>query len=173
MRQVLAIAAAAALAVMVFAEPAGAGSQKKGPTLKSLSAQIKSLQKQVTTLKKRVVNDEDVLIGGLAYSVCSTAVTADTFQDTFAALDAHAVVTPTPYFGTQTPVNDYTTCQAFSIVRAHNQAPPNTNVLRALVDIFKPASLAADQHGMDLAGQGRNLFRQFLVLARQIGVGVK
>ena len=45
---------AVAAIVLLVASPAGAGSTK-GPTLKSLQAQIKSLQKQVKTLKKRGV----------------------------------------------------------------------------------------------------------------------
>jgi len=56
MRQVLTIAAIAAV-VLVAAAPAGASSTK-GPTLKSLAAQVKALQKQVTTLKKRAATDE-------------------------------------------------------------------------------------------------------------------
>ena len=70
------------------AAPAGAGSAK-GPTLRSLQAQIKALQKQVKTLKKQVADSEDLALGSLVYSACSTAVTADTFQDTFAGLDGY------------------------------------------------------------------------------------
>ena len=124
MRQVLAIAAFAAV-VLLVASPASARSTK-GPTLKSLAAQVKSLQKQVTTLKKRAATDESVIGLTLEYSVCAVAVTADTFQDTFTQLG----------YGAQTPVNDYKSCQDFQIVRAHNQSPPNTNILRALLDIF-------------------------------------
>ena len=150
MRQVLALAAAAGVALLLAAAPAGAG-QAKGPTLKSLAAQVKSLQAQVTKLKKRATTDENILSATLAYSVCSTAVTADTFQDTFTGLDSKFTGTAGwPYFGAQTPVNDYQACSAFSIVRAHNQSPPNTNVLRALLDIFKSRSFAAQQGGMDL-----------------------
>src|SRR4051794_20374115 len=149
MRQVLAIAATAAV-VLLIASPAGAGSTK-GPTLKSLQAQLTALQKQVKTLKKRVTTDENIMGLTLAYSVCSTAVTADTFQDTFTGLDGYfAAHSLPPYFGTQSPVNDYQSCQAFSIVRAHNQNPPNTNILRALLDIFSSRS-SSTAH--DLFGQ--------------------
>lgn len=152
MRQVLALAAAACVALMLAAAPAGAG-QAKGPTLRSLAAQVKSLQAQVTKLKKRVATDENILSATLAYSVCSAAVTADTFQDTFTGLDAKltGTVAGWPYFGAQTPVNDYQACAAFRIVRAHNQSPPTTNVLRALLDIFKSRSLAAQHGGLHLA----------------------
>jgi hypothetical protein len=163
MRQVLTLGAVAAV-VLLVASPAGAGSAK-GPTLKSLQAQIKSLQKQVTTLKKKEALDESVIGLTLEYAVCSTAVTADTFQDTFTGLDAHF---PPPYFGAQTPVNDYKACSAFEVVRAHNQSPPNTNILRALLDIFKARSFAA--HGLDLAGPARAASAQFFALAYRAGI---
>ena len=165
MRQVLALATLAAVALLLTASPAAARSTK-GPTLKSLAAQIKGLQKQVTTLKKRVTTDETIINATLGYSVCSTAVTADVFQDTFTSFDARQGV----YFGAQTPVNDYSACSGFQIVRAHNQSPPNTNVMRALLDIFKPRSFAAHQGGVDLTGQLGHSFGQFLVLASQLRV---
>jgi hypothetical protein len=165
MRQVLAIAAVAAVGVLLAAPPAGA-TATKGPTLKSLAAQIKALQKQVTTLKKRATADEAIISATLAYSVCSTAVTADVIQDTFTSFDARQGA----YFGAQTPVNDYSACQGFQIVRAHNQSPPNTNVMRALLDIFKPRSFAAHQSGVDLTRQAGHVFGQFLVLASQLRI---
>jgi hypothetical protein len=172
MRQVLMLATVAAV-VLLVASPAGAGSAK-APTLKSLQAQITALQKQVKTLKKRVVSDESIQALTLAYAVCTTAVTADTFQDTFTGLDGYfAARSLPPYFGAQTTVNDYQSCPAFSVVRAHNQSPPNTNILRALLDIFKPRSFAAQQPAVNLPGQFRDLFGQLLVLPRQVGVGIK
>lgn len=168
MRQVLAFAAVAAVAVLLAAPPAGAA-PTTGPTLKSLAAQIKGLQKQVTTLKKRVTTDEGIISATLGYSVCSTAVTADVFQDTFAGLDA-GHINNGPYFGAQTPVNDYSACSGFKIVRAHNQNPPTTNVLRALLDIFKPNSFAAYHGGVDLTDQLGHAFGQFLVLASELRI---
>jgi gas vesicle protein len=170
MRQVLTLAAAAAVAALLAAPPAGAGTAKKGPTLKGLAAQIKSLQKQVTTLKKRAAADEDVISATLAYTVCSTAVTADVIQDTFAGIDSHVTAPGLPYFGAQTAVNDYQACSGFQIVRAHNQSPPNTNVMRALLDIFKPRSFAGHQNGVDLTRQLGHSFGQFLVLSSQLRI---
>ena len=168
MRQVLTIATVAAI-VLLVASPAGAGSAK-APTLKSLQAQITSLQKQVKTLKKRAALDENIIGLTLEYSVCSTAVTADAFQDSFTGLDAYfAAHALPPYFGAQTPVNDYKTCGDFQVVRAHNQSPPNTNILRALLDIFKARSSGA--HGLDLAGPARHLSAQFFNLAQRIASG--
>ena len=169
MRQVLTIGALAAI-VLLVASPAGAGSAK-GPTLKSLQAQIKSLQKQVTTLKKKEALDESVIGLTLEYAVCSAAVTADTFQDSFTGLDGYFTtqLAKPAYFGAQTAVNDYKACSAFEVVRAHNQSPPNTNILRALLDIFKARSFAA--HGPDLAGPARALSAQFFALAYRAGMG--
>lgn len=168
MRQVLTIGAVAAI-VLLVASPASAGSTK-GPTLKSLQAQIKSLQKQVTTLKKKEALAESVIGLTLEYAVCSTAVTADTFQDSFTGLDGYFTARSQPtYFGAQTAVNDYKACTAFEIVRAHNQSPPNTNILRALLDIFSARSFAA--HGIDLAGPARALSAQFFALAARGGIG--
>ena len=164
MRQVLVIAAFAAV-VLLIASPAGASSTK-GPTLKSLAAQVKSLQKQVTTLKKRATANENAVLFTLEYAVCSTAVAADTFQDTFTGLDSYFVARSQPaYFGAQSAVDDYKACQDFKVVRAHNQSPPNTNILRALLDLFSPSSFATNQAGMNFAGQPRDLFGQ-LVLPR-------
>jgi hypothetical protein len=168
MRQALALAAVVAVGLLVAAPPAGAGAAK-GPTLRSLQKQIKSLQTQVTKLKKRVSTDENIIDASLAYSVCSTAVTADTFQDSWTSLDGvfAAHTGWAAYFGAQTPVNDYQACSVFSVVRAHNQRPANSNVLRALLDIFKPSSSAtAHQSFMNLSREHGYLFSQLFVLLR-------
>ena len=159
MRRAFATVAALAICLMVAA-PAGAA----GPTLRSLQTQITALKKQVATLKKQVRNDRTFAIGAFVYSGCSWAVTADALQNTWTKLDAQFGTT---VFGAQTPVNDYTACQAVQIVRARSQQPPNTSVFQALLDIFKPGSSAAiRQVGMDLASKGGDLLRQLLVLPR-------
>lgn len=148
---------------LVAAAPAGAGGAR-GPTLRSLQTQITSLKKQVATLKKQVKADRNFAIGSFVYSGCAWAVTADALQNTWTKLDQQFGTT---VFGAQTPVNDYTACQAVQIVRARTQVPPTTSVFQALLDIFKPGSSAAIRDvGMDLAGQGRDLFGQLFVLSR-------
>jgi len=139
MRKALAIAAVASLAIVPAAGAAGA---KKGPTLRSLQAQITSLKKQVNTLKKRTTLAENIAVVALAYGGCSTAVTADTFQDTYAGVEGHFTHTGT-YFPAQSALNDYGACSALEITRAHNQSPPTTAVLAALLDLFKPTSASA------------------------------
>jgi hypothetical protein len=138
MRKALAVAAVASLAIV----PAAGAGATKGPTLRSLQKQVTSLQKQVKALKKRVTLAQDIAVVSLAYGACSTAVTADTFQDTYTGLEGH-YTHPAAYFGTQTAVNDYGACQALEVVRAHNQNPPTTAVLAALLDLFKPSSASA------------------------------
>lgn len=141
MRKALAIAAVASLAIV---PAAGAAGSKKGPTLRSLQAQITSLKKQVNTLKKRTTLAENIAVVALAYGGCSTAVTADTFQDTYTGLNGYFTGHSLPaYFGAQSALNDYGACQALEITRAHNQNPPTTAVLAALLDLFKPASTSA------------------------------
>jgi hypothetical protein len=162
MRKALAIAAVASLAIV----PAAGASASKGPTLRSLQAQVKSLQKQVTKLKKQTTLAQDLAYVSLAYGACSTAVVSDTLQDTFAGVEGHFTHTGT-YFAAQSPVNDYQACQALEVVRAHNQSPPTTSVLAALLDIFKPAaSGTANQNFMHLASQRGYLFSQLFVLSR-------
>jgi hypothetical protein len=153
-----AIATAAVLAIcLVVAAPAGAA----GPTLRSLQTQITALKKQVKTLKKRETVDRNLAVGSFVYTACGLAVTADAFQNTWTTLNPGV-------FGPQTPVNDYTTCQAIPVVRARTQVPPNTAVFQALLDsVFKPsASAALREMGVNLAGQVGYLFGQFFVLPR-------
>ena len=138
MRKALAIAAVASLAIV----PAAGAGATKGPTLRSLQAQITSLKKQVNTLKKRTTLAENIAVVALAYGGCSTAVTADSFQDTYAGVEGHFTHTGT-YFPAQSVLNDYGACSALEITRAHNQNPPTTAVLAALLDLFKPAGASS------------------------------
>jgi hypothetical protein len=162
MRKALAIAAVASLAIV----PAAGAGASKGPTLRSLQAQVKALQKQVTKLKKQTALAQDLAYVSLAYGACSTAVTADTLQDTFVGIEGHFTHTGT-YFAAQSPVNDYQACQALEVVRAHNQNPPTTSVLAALLDLFKPTgSAASNQNFMHLTSQRGYVFGQLFVLSR-------
>ena len=164
MKKALAVAAVASLAIV----PAAGASPSKGPTLRSLQTQVKSLQKQVTKLKKQTTLAENVAVAALAFGACSTAVTADTFQDTFTGVEGHFTHSGAPtYFGAQTQVSDYQTCSALQVVRAHNQSPPTTSVLAALLDLFKSSgSGAVNQHFMHLSSQRGYLFGQLFVLSR-------
>ena len=129
----LALAALLALA-LVAAAPASA----KGPTLRSLQAQITKLQKQVKTLQKQVKDAQTLGAAGLAYGACNSAVTADALQGTWIALDARFTSqSQAAIFGAQTPVNGFTLCQSFNVTRARSQNPPTVGVFQALLNIFK------------------------------------
>jgi hypothetical protein len=127
MRRVLATAAVLTIA-LVIAAPSSAA---KGPTLQSLQAQVTSLQKQVKKLKKDEQTTRNVALGAVVYTGCSLAVVADAFQGTWMTVTSGSTL-----FGAQTPVNDYNTCQAFSIVRAKSQVPPTVSVIQAVIDYF-------------------------------------
>jgi hypothetical protein len=162
----LVLVAVLALA-LVAAAPAAAGSTTaaKGPTLRSLQAQITTLKRQVRTLRRQVTDARSIGLASLAYGACSTAVTADTFQDTFTGLNGYFAARGLPaYFGAQAVVNDYGSCGALEIVRAHNQNPPTTSVLRALLDLFGPSS--SQRARFDLAGETRALVGRFMELVR-------
>ena len=148
--------------LVLVAGPPAAGAP--GPTLRSLQTQITALQKQVKALKKQVKADRNFAIGSFVYNGCAWAVTADALQNTWTKLDQQFGTT---VFGAQTPVNDYTACQAVRITRARSQVPPTASVFQALLDIFKTGSSAVlREMGMDLAGQGGHLLRQLFVLPR-------
>jgi hypothetical protein len=159
MRIALAVAALTTLAIV----PAANARATKGPTLRSLQAQIKVLQKQVKALKKQTALAQDIAVVSLAYGACSTAVASDTFQDTFAGVEGHFTHTGT-YFGTQTPVNDYGACSALEVVRAHNQNPPTTSVLAGLLDLFKPTGATGTSGFMSLPPSPGYVFSQLFVM---------
>jgi hypothetical protein len=161
MRKALAFAAVAALAIV----PAANAGATKGPTLRSLQAQVKSLQKQVKALKKQTALAQDLAVVSLAYGACTTAVASDTFQDTFTGVEGHFSHTGT-YFGTQTPVNDYGACSALEVVRAHNQNPPTTSVLAGLLDLFKPTGAAGTSGFMSLPRPAGFAFSQLYAITR-------
>ena len=127
MRRALAVAIVLTVA-LVIATPSGAAT---GPTLKSLQAQVTSLQKQVKALKTREQQDRVVAAAALVGVGCALAVTADALQGTWMTIPNGSTL-----FGAQTPVNDYGTCQALTVVRATNQVPPTVAVIQAVLDFF-------------------------------------
>ena len=130
MKRALVIALVSLLTAALTA-PAPAGAQ----TIKSLSRQIKALQKDVKTLKAQVTQARQAAASALVYSACQTAVTADTFQSTWAYLDFKHQ----SGFGAQTPVSDFQTCQPLRIARAPSAppTPPNVSVFNSLLALFR------------------------------------
>jgi hypothetical protein len=124
----------AALA-LTLAAPAGAA---KGPTLKSLQAQITVLNKKVKKLQAAQKVDRNLAVAGIVYAGCTLAVTADALQGTWMTIDGYVTgAGHAALFGTQTPVNDYQVCsQGFNITRSKNAVPPSVAVMQAVLDFF-------------------------------------
>jgi type II secretory pathway pseudopilin PulG len=131
----LALIALLVAGLLVSVAPAQAAT----PTNRQLARQIKTLQKQVKQLQAQVRQARTLAIGGIVYSVCGLAVTADAFQGTWATIDqvSNRANPPSTIYGPQQPVNDYTACSAFRITRAPAQVPPNTSVFSSLTAIFR------------------------------------
>ena len=129
---VLAVAVALAVAIALVAVAPSGAAQAKGPTLKSLQAQITSLQKQVKTLKKQEASDHNLAAAAVVYSACGDAVLADALQGTWMTVPNGSTM-----FGAQTPVNDYDACKSFNIVRANVQTPPTVATIQAVLDLIK------------------------------------
>src|SRR5213078_3797516 len=73
----------AAVLALTVAAPATA----KGPTLKSLQAQITVLNKKVKKLQAAQKVDRNLAVLGIVYAGCSLAVTADALQGTWMTVD--------------------------------------------------------------------------------------
>jgi hypothetical protein len=100
------------------------------PTEKALQKQITSLNTQVKALKKQVTGVQTVAALGFAFSACSSAVTADEFQGTWAALDQfYAATNGHPLVGPQTTVTgtlggqDF--CNLLRVTRSRGATPPS------------------------------------------------
>lgn len=106
--------------------------------VKLLQRQTKTLQRQVKTLQTQMREVRGVAALGAVFGGCTAAVTADTFQGTWRAIDdlATKVAQPT-YFGAQAPLNDFGLCAILEIQRAPTQFPPNTAVFNSLLTIFQ------------------------------------
>ncbi|MGB2874222.1 MAG: hypothetical protein WBB76_01970 [Gaiellaceae bacterium] len=134
MRRVSAIALAL-VTVLVVAAPAGAAS---GPTLKSLQAEVTVLKKQVKTLQTKEKQDHTLALGAYVYTGCAVATIADALQGTWMTVDSYVTgAGHAALFGPQTAVDDLTTCQAWSIVRAKTPVPPAVSVLQAVLNLLK------------------------------------
>jgi hypothetical protein len=140
MKQLIAVAAAALIAVSVLASSAGAAS----PTLKSLQAQVTSLRKelartkkQVKKLQKDVVTARDSGIAGQAVAFCGLAVTADAFQGTWATINQLAAATKQPsIYPAQTPVNDFGLCAQGLRVARSQSVPPTVSAFNAILNLL-------------------------------------
>jgi hypothetical protein len=133
---------AALVAVTALAAPASAAT----PSERRLARQVKALQRQVTTLnrqvrtlQRRMREVNSIAAGGIIFSACTAAATADAFQGTWETVDQLAVAVSQPEkYPPQTAITDpLNSCQALEIQRQANTVPPTTNVFAALLNIFR------------------------------------
>lgn len=132
------LALLALVAVFALAVPAqGAAATPLERKVAALTKQIKTLQKQVKTLQTQVRSLGGGLLGSFAGSTCSAAITADTFQGTWTAIDTRMqAMGQQPIFGAQTPVNDYGNCALLeqpSVPRPGIQNPPSISAFNPLL----------------------------------------
>ena len=121
------------LAGFALTAPASAAT----PTEKKLRKQVTVLQKQVKKLQRDVKQLQGVVGGVLAIQVCSTAITADALQGTWAAVNAReAAQGQPPVFTAESAVNDAGACTAAKVTRAPTANPPNLTPFKALLSIF-------------------------------------
>lgn len=110
-----AIVAGALVAALAFPSIAPAAT----PTERRLQRQITALQRDVRTLKNQVRQLNQGFNAALAFSVCSTAISADAFQGTWAILDQKPGGTAV---GPQQAVNDSGACQDLGVARGSGVA---------------------------------------------------
>jgi hypothetical protein len=133
---------AALVAVTALTAPASAAT----PGERRLARQVKTLQRQVTTLNRqmralqrraRVI--ENVAAGGIIFTACNAAATADAFQGTWETIDQLSVAVGQPEkYTPPTPIADpLNSCQSLEVQRQPNTVPPRTDVFAALLNIFR------------------------------------
>ena len=144
MKRVLGTAALIVAFVLAAVPVAGAA---VSPTERKLTRQVTALQKQVTTLQRQVKtlqtqmrNANGAVNGLFAVTVCLTAMTADTFQATWTAVDELAQATQgRTYFGPpQAAVNDLGACQALRVSRPRT---PSVAGLSSIIAIFASSAV--------------------------------
>ena len=131
MKRIAVSLAAAAL----LATPAGTA-QAASPPKNPQAAQIKALQKQVTTLQKQVKLLTNALEANFAYDECQTAITADTFQWTWALTDKLTSFPPFPSASITPQVDDKQSCSAINITRptVTGETPPTQTIFQSLIN---------------------------------------
>jgi hypothetical protein len=105
------------------------------PTERRLQRQVTALQRDVRTLKNQVRQLNQGLNAVLAFSICSTAISADAFQGTWVILDQKAGGTTV---GPQQAVSDAGACQALEVARGGSAA--NLNAFHALLRLVSFSS---------------------------------
>lgn len=100
--------------------------------VKKLEARVKKLE----TTQKLLVTVAVATLGGMA---CEAAITADTFQRTWSAIDEMAQATQggKTYFGPQTPLADHKSCSDLEIPRGQPApAAPSLSSFQEVINLF-------------------------------------
>jgi phage I-like protein len=153
---VLAVGIATYSAAAWSAPSATPTEQKLLKNVATLKAQVAKLQKTDKTQNANINTVANIAVSALAYSACSTAVTADAIQGTWQIVDQLSAATQAgkTYFGAQTPVSDSVlsglltapACQAASVTRSQ-ALPPTSAQFSALLGVLKSFEL---RHGFKL-----------------------
>lgn len=143
MKTALVTTIAALVAVTALAAPASAatpGERRLARQVKTLQRQVTTLNRQVRTLQRQMREVNSIAAGGIIFSACSAAATADAFQGTWETIDqlAVAVAQPEKYSPPTAITDPLNSCQRLEIQRQANPAQvPTTNVFAALLNIFR------------------------------------
>ena len=127
-----AIAAGVILVSLALAGPAGAAT----PTERRLQRDVAALKRDVATLKRQVKELQEYAGVLTAFSVCSTAISADGLQATWAILDQKP---GGPVVGPQQAVNDAGACQGLGVARGASAA--NLTAFHGLLRLISFSSL--------------------------------
>jgi hypothetical protein len=128
------------VAVIAVAPVAPASPGAGDPRVATLVKQVKLLQAQVKALKRQDSQQWDEIGAGWASQDCLGAQVADLIQGTWGVIDEIGQSTQTTYFGPQTQVPDYGSCESFSqpaVPRVGIQSRPTINPLLPLLQWIK------------------------------------
>jgi hypothetical protein len=142
-RTALVTALVALFAVGAMAAPASSATpteRKLSRQIKTMQRQVKVLQGQVRTMRRQITTAQNIAVGGVLFTACSTAATADAFQGTWETIDeVRAGVSLPDRYGAPTPVADpLNSCQELEVQRQPpTTLPPTTSVFAALLNLFR------------------------------------
>jgi len=132
-----ALAAALGAGILMAAGPGSAATPLER-RVATLQKQVTTLQKQVKTLQKQSKDNEEVGLSSLGLAICLTAVTGDSFQGTWSAVNQVAGRSVFP--AAAVTLNDRGICNALRVPRQSTTAP-TIAPFSALLALLGPAAL--------------------------------
>lgn len=142
MRTAFVTALVAVFALAALATPATAATpteRKLSRQIKTMQRQVKVLQGQVTTLRRQMREVQGLATGGIIFTACHVAATADAFQGTWETIDQiNPKVAEADKYPPIAPIADpLNSCADLEIQRQPNAVPPTVNVFAALLNLFR------------------------------------